>query len=86
MRDEHNPYTIDHFEVSTGEVYSSDQDMLHREWKGYYLDLFPQYLIASDDVVIGDKKKITSTGREYTPYPYKSTSCEKKIHKNDQGV
>ena len=78
MRDEHNPYTIGHLEVSTGEIYSSDQDMLHQKWKGYYLDLFPEYLIASDDVVIDQRKKITGTAREYTPHLYKSAQAVRR--------
>jgi hypothetical protein len=54
MREDHSPYTIDDFILTTGESFSSDQDYWHAKWKQHYLDQFPKKMTASDEVMAFD--------------------------------
>jgi hypothetical protein len=74
MRENHSPYTIDDFVIATGEIYSSDQDLLHSKWKQHYLDQFPRKMTSSDEVMAFDQPSLNRhTGKEFFPN-YKKSS------------
>jgi hypothetical protein len=78
MREAHSPFTIDDFEISSGQIYSSDQDLWHEKWKHHYLDSWPNYLSANDDIAFSDQKKITKAGVKYNPCLLKSPQAVRR--------
>ena len=70
---------MDHFEVTSGEIYSSDQDMFHEKWKKHYLDRLPKKLTSSDSVEIYDHQQFNlHSGNLYWPNYHKSSEAVRR--------
>jgi hypothetical protein len=79
MRQEHNPYTIDHFDVTSGDIYSSDQIFWLDKWKDHYLDYLPKKLTSSDGVEIHDDQMHNPhSGNSYWPNYRKSSEAVRR--------
>jgi hypothetical protein len=79
MREDHSPYTIDDFILTTGESFSSDQDYWHSKWKQLYLDQFPKKMTASDQVMASDQPSLNHhTGEEFFPNYKKSSEAVRR--------